>query len=391
MTVVTVADVMAETRFVVEVSEPVPAERVGEVAARIAAGFAMDVDRVRKLLRDRTGPVTKPLPQDKAERVARAFRQAGVAVRLVPSAAGGPIDTRVPWRPAPPAPVEGSLRREGARPEVAGGEPAAAVPTSSTARPPSPRAAPEPDTSRSGAVVEGSSVAVPAAPARGGTDEPPEVPSLPARAARRPGRRRAGRPGVRTYLLIALAAAFVVLLVLQALARSQAGRAAPPTVEGGMAAYADGDFVRARRVWTPLARDGDAQAQYMLGYMAENGQGRAWSNHDAAVWYRRAADQGYPQAQVALGELYLRGMGVARDPQRAAALFRAAAQGGYGPGQFEYALALFQGAGVKQDFAAALKWFEAAAASGVEEAKPYVGFAGSAGGARAKPASGGGE
>jgi len=368
---------MAQTRFVVEVSEPVPGERVGDVAARIAARFDMDVGRVRKLLQDRTGAVTRPLSRDKADRIAGAFRDAGVAVRVE----SAPSRNAPRTAPSPPAerPRGGEVGRRGDE------EAPANVFLSSTRWVPSPHEDPA-----SGTLVEGPPAAVLAVPgadaedaaSAAGAAEQNEVPRTSRADRGRYAARASGRPGVRIYLLAAVVVGVAALVALQAVDRGHPATA-PATVEAGMQAYNGGDFAAARRVWIPLAEGGDARAAYMLGYMAENGQGRPWSNHDAADWYRRAADRGYPQAQVALGQLYQRGMGVLRDPRRAVSLFEAAAKEGYGPGQFQYALALFHGSGTPQDFAAALKWFKAAAANGVAEARPYVSFAGSSAGSDA--------
>jgi len=365
-----------ESRFVVEVREPVPGDVVGEVAATVAGRFGMDPARLRKLLDGRTGPVTKPVLQEKAELIARAFAEAGVAVSV--------RDADAAPRPAagrPAGVVEGSVlpRRENAD---------LATPStlflSSTRWVPSPHE--EPDIA---ALAEGQgSARDPDARERGGPKGSVEAPPAPPPTRRPPSRAL----GLRGYLLVGFAASLLLLLALPAPNGMEGGRArSSGSVAAGMRAYNDGDFALARRLWTPLAQAGDPRAQYMLGYMAENGQGRAWSNHDAAAWYRLAANQSYPQAQVALGKLYLRGMGVPRDPGQAAAQFQQAAAEGYGPAQFQYALALFHGTGVPQDFRQALQWFRAAARNGVAEAEPYVTFAGSSPNRSGAPVPGSGQ
>lgn len=191
--------------------------------------------------------------------------------------------------------------------------------------------------------------------------------------AKQRARPRDDGPGLRSFLLVGLVVALVLLLVLQAINRNRESRVpVGATVAMGLDAYRSGDFDKAARIWRPLAEADDPTAQYMLGYMAENGLGQPWSNHEASVWYQRAADLGQPQAQSELGMLYFRGMGVERDPARAAALLRAAATSGYGVAQYEYAMLLFQGEGVTRDFAEALHWFTLAEKNGVAEARAYV-------------------
>ena len=58
------------------------------------------------------------------------------------------------------------------------------------------------------------------------------------------------------------------------------------------------------------AKAGDAIAQYKLGYDYYLGRGVALDYVQAAIWWRKAADQGFPSAQNNLGVLYNAGKGV---------------------------------------------------------------------------------
>jgi TPR repeat protein len=59
---------------------------------------------------------------------------------------------------------------------------------------------------------------------------------------------------------------------------------------------------------------GEPHAQTQLGLMFRNGAEGGEPNHKlAAVWWRRAADQGFPTAQALLGFAYSFGEGVAQD------------------------------------------------------------------------------
>jgi len=51
-------------------------------------------------------------------------------------------------------------------------------------------------------------------------------------------------------------------------------------------------------------------------------------NAEAAIWFRKAAEQGYADAQCALGELYLNGFGVTRDVNEAKIWFNKSARQG---------------------------------------------------------------
>ena len=80
--------------------------------------------------------------------------------------------------------------------------------------------------------------------------------------------------------------------------------------DAGLAVYVDGNYASALREWRPLAEQGNARAQYWLGYMHENGIGVLRDNAVAARWYRNAADQGLVGAQVYLGTMHVTGRGV---------------------------------------------------------------------------------
>lgn len=58
------------------------------------------------------------------------------------------------------------------------------------------------------------------------------------------------------------------------------------------------------------AKAGDPVAQYKIGYHYYLGHGVALDYVQAAIWWRKAADQGYADAQNNLGVLYNSGKGV---------------------------------------------------------------------------------
>src|SRR5258708_14554818 len=70
--------------------------------------------------------------------------------------------------------------------------------------------------------------------------------------------------------------------------------------EDGTAAYNRGDYVPAVRLFRPLAEQGNAKAQNMLGVMYRRGQGVAPNSVRAFVWFRRAAAPGGPTAKTQL-------------------------------------------------------------------------------------------
>ena len=53
------------------------------------------------------------------------------------------------------------------------------------------------------------------------------------------------------------------------------------------------------------ADQGDAEAQYNLGLMYDNGEGVLQDDAEAVKWYRLAAEQGRADAQLLLGNMYV--------------------------------------------------------------------------------------
>ena len=74
--------------------------------------------------------------------------------------------------------------------------------------------------------------------------------------------------------------------------------------EAGPRAAQEGDFETALKEWTPLAKSGNASAQYSLGLVYDNGDGIPQDHAEAVKWYRLAADQGHAIAQTNLGLMY---------------------------------------------------------------------------------------
>ena len=104
-------------------------------------------------------------------------------------------------------------------------------------------------------------------------------------------------------------------------------------LQAGAEAYERGDFIAALKEWRPLAEQGDARAQYLLGFMYDNGEGIKLDYAEAVKWYRLAAEQGEVRAQVNLGAMYMDGQGVTQDYAEAVRWHRLAAGQGVAAAQ----------------------------------------------------------
>ncbi len=67
------------------------------------------------------------------------------------------------------------------------------------------------------------------------------------------------------------------------------------------------------RLFRPFAEQGNADAQYNLGAMYDQGWGVPQDYAEAVKWYRMGAEQGDVWTQVALGVKYANGEGVPQD------------------------------------------------------------------------------
>lgn len=129
------------------------------------------------------------------------------------------------------------------------------------------------------------------------------------------------------------------------------------------AAYQKGDYETVLRLARPLADDGDARAQSILGLVNYRGRGSVPQDlGEAARWFRQAGDQGEATAQFYLGLMYAEGRGVPQNYAEAARWYRLAADRGDAPAQYNLALILAKGEVGAADNSSAYFWFNLAAA-----------------------------
>jgi TPR repeat protein len=136
----------------------------------------------------------------------------------------------------------------------------------------------------------------------------------------------------------------------------------------GRGAYKSGDYATALKEWEPLAEQGNADAQAMLGAMYIVGQGVTQDYKVGFQWSKLAAEQGSAGAQGVLGALYVNGQGVTVDHKAAYEWFKKAAEQGFAEAQSALSYMYAGGFGVSQDYNRAHMWREIAASQGYEDA-----------------------
>ncbi len=98
--------------------------------------------------------------------------------------------------------------------------------------------------------------------------------------------------------------------------------------QAGMDAYDQNDYATAYREWLPLAEQGNAGAQFNLGWMYYQGKGVPEDRPEAVKWYRLAAEQGDVFAQLNVASMYYKGEDVPQDYAEAVNWYRLAAEQG---------------------------------------------------------------
>ena len=132
------------------------------------------------------------------------------------------------------------------------------------------------------------------------------------------------------------------------------------TLDAGRRALDKGNYAAALAEFLPLARKGNASAQYYLAWMSHRGKGLPENYSMALAWARKAAAQGNADAEWLIGVLYSQGQGVPRDDVEAARWFQKAASQGHWSGQMKTGMCHMCGLGLPMDYVKAYMWFELA-------------------------------
>ncbi len=135
-------------------------------------------------------------------------------------------------------------------------------------------------------------------------------------------------------------------------------------LEAGKRAYEQGDYATAVKELRPLAEQGNAEAQALLGLMYNLGRGVLPDMGQAVKWYKAAADQGNAEGQCHLGTMYLNGAGVAKDTAQGLKLLKLSAEQGFADAYLMLSLAYMNLKDVPRDVVQADMWLRLAAAQG---------------------------
>ena len=136
--------------------------------------------------------------------------------------------------------------------------------------------------------------------------------------------------------------------------------------QDGVDAVQRQDYKTAYKLWLPLAEQGNAKVQALLGFMYYKGQGVPQDYQEAVKWYRLSAEQGDAQAQYNLALKYDKGQGVPQDYKEAVKWYRLSAEQGIAQAQYTLGVMYVIGKGVPQDYVLAHMWSNLSSSNGVK-------------------------
>ncbi len=169
----------------------------------------------------------------------------------------------------------------------------------------------------------------------------------------------------------------LILLVIGFSLWLMTGTTSADNLSQGVRAYQDGKYELALRLLEPLAEEGQAEAQTILGEMYHFGNGVAEDDSKAFELFLAAAEQGNADAQYQLAGMYIYGF-VKNAPeldldQEAARWYIAAAVQNHAAAQYSLGLLLIAGTGVIQDSEEGMTWIRQSAELGHPPARDFLG------------------
>ena len=126
----------------------------------------------------------------------------------------------------------------------------------------------------------------------------------------------------------------------------------------GAIAFKQGEYQKAYEIWLKAAENGDADAQFNIAVMLENGQGISRDLFSALKWYELAARQNYPHALDMSEKVQAK---ITRLHKKELLKHLPKADAGNPQSQIAVATIYAEGRFVKQDKIEALKWLFLAA------------------------------
>lgn len=140
-------------------------------------------------------------------------------------------------------------------------------------------------------------------------------------------------------------------------------------LEDGFTAYKAGQYEQAYKLWLPLGKSGNADAQFNLGLLYRKGEGIEKNDRAALMWFIRAAKQGMADAQYNAGVMYMEGRGASVSRVDALKWWKLAVEKEHVGAQYNLGVMYAYGMATAKDVPYALSLWKQAAEAGHVEAK----------------------
>ncbi|MEC7885352.1 MAG: tetratricopeptide repeat protein [Pseudomonadota bacterium] len=131
-------------------------------------------------------------------------------------------------------------------------------------------------------------------------------------------------------------------------------------LNSGLQAFEAKHFSRAMQLLSPLAEDGNTEAQHRCAIMYQNGLGNKENPLLAYKWMKKAAENGHALAQHGLGFMFMEGDCVEKNGEQAVYWFTKAAEQGLAGSLTTLAMIYEEGKLVEKDIEKSKKLLEIA-------------------------------
>jgi TPR repeat protein len=151
---------------------------------------------------------------------------------------------------------------------------------------------------------------------------------------------------------------------------------AASVVADGKAIYEYGDYARALKMFTPLAEQGNGQAQAMVALIYQGQKGQMAVPRDeakASQWAHKSAAQNTPEGLILLSIMYLTGNCVVQDEAQGLALMRRAVALDSAEAKLRLGLLYMEGIHIARDPVQGRRWITASAKQGFFRAQVALG------------------
>lgn len=350
-----------EARYTVNLLASVPESVRTTVALQLAEKFNVSIAKMNRLLKNNQGPITKPISERDANKIAKVLGRAGIEVAVVRSDLDKMLLIEEPI-------VSEEDKQE--LQDILSGTPKLELPQAARLEEPAfeGKVTSVPNHKDTPVTVSGSQLAVTTT----GSEATQSYLSV-VEPAPLPARSPLSRPvivAILSFILVALTVGFGVSFMLPKRPLLP-GPVSPsqvqltPFEEAMEASTQLGDYQKAFTVWQTLADEGDTRSQFELAWLYTNGLGTAKNLEQAAFYFTKAAEGGHVESQHKLGQLYFYGQGVTQSYSEAMKWFTAAAEQGHGESQLVLGQLYLKGEGTDINLVEADKWLNLAAKQGV--------------------------